>query len=207
LAASIPVPSWRNERRLATFVAASVVQVALLLALGAWHIERAREPGGETVLNLLPIAPAAPRKRPVPTPTGRPRPASGRAAMARSSLLPPPLPVDVPSARTVAPESPSSAPQAPADAPEVPLDLGVATLHRAIVQAAQASGSVAAQAGQTTRPAPAQQRAQAIEQAKIDDCRTPEGQGKPSKSGIQLGGLSRLPGLLVDAAAGKCSLK
>lgn len=190
------VSSLRAKRRFAAVVAASVIQVGLLLALDAWHLERARQPGGETFMDLLPIVPAAPRKPPVPTPAARPRP----APMTRSSLPPTPAPVDARSADAVVPESPSTTPQ-------VPLDLGTETLRRAIVEAARASGSVAAQAGGTTRPTAAQQRAQAIAQAKIDDCLTPEGQDKPSKSQVHLGGLLRLPGLLVDTATGHCSLK
>jgi|GEM_PF-5456402 len=171
-----------------------------MLAVGAWHLERARRPGGETFMDLLPVVPAAPRKPSVPSAVLQPRPAPRRMPLARPSLIRPPAPADAPRADAAAPESPSTPPQAP-------LDLGAATLRRAIEEAARASGSVAAQAGRTTRPTAEQQRAQAIEQAKIDDCLTPEGQGKPSKSPVQLSGLLRLPGLLVDAATGKCSLK
>jgi len=194
------VSSLRAERRFAAVIAASVIQVGLLLALGASHVERVRKPGGETFMDLLPIAPAAPRKPLVPAPAARPRLAPRRASVPRPSLPPPPAPLDAPNPDAAVPEAPPATPQ-------VPLDLGTATLRRAIVEAARASGSVAAQAGGTTRLPAAQQRAQAIAQAKIDDCLAPEGQSKPSKSRVHLGGLPRLPGLLYDSVTGQCSLK
>ncbi len=192
-------PPWRSGKRPAALAAACVVQLALLCALRAGHLEVAR-PQAETVVDLLAVrAPVAAKPPAAPATPGE------RRSAPRLRVVPVP-------AQAASPEPAAAAITATpgASAPSEPpasLDLGAATLRRAIAEAARASGSIAAQAGATTRLSQADRRAQALHEAQRPGCLAPEDRRKPSTSPVHLGGLLALPGLVADAATGQCGVR